>query len=114
MEPKKVYISGQISGLPIDTVANRFSKKAIELRAAGLDPKNPVFRIAHINVMRRRDGLEEWTDKTHRKQILGVCLFDLSQCEEIHMLPGWEQSQGARLEHRFAQETNIKIVYHIQ
>jgi hypothetical protein len=40
-EKKKVYISGAISGHPIDVVVAKFEQKDSELRARGWEPVNP-------------------------------------------------------------------------
>ena len=36
----------------------------------------------------------------------------LSTCDAIFMLPGWDQSPGARVEHEYAKATGKLIIYH--
>ena len=38
-------------------------------------------------------------------------IIDLLQCEGIYMLQGWEDSQGARIEHAVAKELGKAVFY---
>nr|DAI09077.1 MAG TPA: protein of unknown function (DUF1937) [Caudoviricetes sp.] len=40
-------------------------------------------------------------------------IIALLQCEGIYMLAGWEESQGARLEHALAKEGGLVVFYEI-
>lgn len=42
---------------------------------------------------------------------MAYCLRRLRKCDYIYMLPDWEESRGARLEHQMAKWLNIKIIY---
>lgn len=50
-------------------------------------------------------GQGTWQD--YMKNDLAVLLT----CDEIHMLPDWKDSRGAKIEHQLALDLGIKIVY---
>ena len=91
---KRIYIAGKMTGLP-DLNFPAFHAEAARLRAAGHDAVNP----AEINA----DPSAEWH----------VCMrADIAQlvtCDAIHMLPGWESSRGATLEHHIATALGLTI-----
>lgn len=80
---KRIYISGPMAGLP------GFNKPAFfaaeeALRAAGYYPVNPA-----------RNGLPD-TAEWHQHMRADIKM--LMDCDGLAMLPGWEQSRGAKLE----------------
>lgn len=109
----KAYIAGKVTGLPAGIAARNFRKLEQSLKKEGLITRNPVARLDRYNAKRINDGLPPLCDNTHRKEIMGLCILMLSQCDEIHMLPNWNESEGAIMEHNFAMKTNMKIVYHL-
>jgi len=90
----KLYIAGPMTGLP-DFNFPAFHAVAATLRAAGHDAVNP----AEINP----DTAADWCD----------CMFEdlkqLSGCDGIVMLPGWDKSPGAQIERLWAGRTGKKI-----
>lgn len=111
--PKRtsVFISGKIRGLNFDQVVNKFDNKAKQLREQGYDVVNPVERILLINYSRARLGQPALTDDDNIREIMGICLHDMLQCDELHLLPDWNQSDGAMLERDVALRMRIVIVY---
>ena len=94
---KKIYISGKISGLPIEQAKKKFEHVADVLREHGHRPFNPFD-----------NGLpdtEPW-DKHMRADIAMMM-----ECDEVVMLPCWKDSRGAQIEHRIAKELDMPIVY---
>ena len=94
---KRIYISGQISGLQREIAERKFAKAEAQLRAAGLEPVNPM-----------RNGLPysaSW--EAH----MGVDIANLLGCPAIYMLPCWRRSRGASLERSIALLTGKRIVY---
>lgn len=81
-----VYLSGPITGT--DDYMERFA------RAAGKVP--PGYRV--INPA---EVMAKLPDLTH-KQYMKICLAMLSCADVIYMMRGWEKSEGARQEYRFA------------
>ena len=93
---KRIYIAGPMSGHP-DLNFPAFHAKAAELRALGFDVVNP----AEINI-------------PHPGTWLDAMRADLAQlvtCDGIHLLPGWERSRGATLEHHVAQALGLRVFH---
>lgn len=96
----KIYISGQISGLPLDEAKAKFQTVETKLKAQGYEAVNPL-----------KNGIpdtEAW--EVHMAADI-VLLLD---CEAIYMLPGWEASKGATLEKNIAERTGKKIIHQAQ
>ena len=91
----KVYISGPMTGLP-EYNYPAFNAAEKELRDDGHEPINPA-RHGFI-------GGYEWAD------YMRLALVDLSRAEAIHLLDGWENSRGARLERLIANCLGIEEV----
>ena len=99
MKKTKVYISGKITGLELSEAMAIFEAKERELCEAGHEVINP-FKI----------------HGTEQKTWEGYMLTDIEHlfgCHEIHMLPNWKQSKGARIEHAIAEQMEMTIVYHV-
>ena len=91
---KRYYISGPMTGIA-DYNRPAFMAASKELARLGLDHFNPATHGLP-------DGLE-WSD------YLRFDIRHLTDCTHIYMLPGWEQSKGARLEHRVARELGLIV-----
>jgi hypothetical protein len=94
----KVYLSGPITNAsPFMQQLNIqvFVTAAFGLRAQGLQVVNPT-----------ENGLPAdaaWKD--HMRTDIRA----LMDCTRIHMLPGWQRSAGARLEHHIAYELGFEV-----
>ena len=98
MSAARWYIAGPMSSMP-DLNFPAFHARAAELRAAGFEVENP----AEINA----DPTAGW-EACMRQDIARLVL-----CDAILLLPGWQQSRGARLEHTIAVELGLMVVeYH--
>lgn len=93
----RIYISGPITGFPIEEVARRFSRIEKALSLAGFDPINPL-----------NNGLP--TDASYNEHMLRD-LDLLAECKSIYMLKGWENSKGARIEFAEAVSKKMTIVF---
>jgi hypothetical protein len=93
---KRCYLAGPMTGLP-DLNFPTFHAAAAHFRAGGFDVVSP----AEINP----DPTMKWGDAM-RADIPQLCT-----CEVIAMLPGWEKSKGARLEHHIASELGMGVIY---
>ena len=93
----KVYISGQISGLPIEEVKEKFSSVEAQLIAQGYEVVNPL-----------KNGLP-WNAPWELHIAMDIVL--LMGCDTIYLLTGWDNSRGATLEKNFAELTKKKIIY---
>ena len=84
----KWYLSGPMTGLPDNNQA-AFAAVADAMRAVGFDVVNPgEVKLA---------GNPTWLDFVRADLAL------LLECGGIVMLPGWERSKGARIEHELAR-----------
>jgi len=90
-----LYLSGPMAGLP-DYNFPAFDEAAASLRALGWRVVSPADFGAKPGV--------PW--ETHLQRDL----FILGHCDWLVQLPGWEQSDGARLEHHCAERFSKKIV----
>ena len=90
----RAYIAGPMTGIA-EFNFPAFNKEAVRLRAEGLTVLNP----ADHGIV---EGAE-WADYL-RHDIAG-----LATCERIHLLQGWEESKGARLEVTIAQALGMAI-----
>ncbi|WP_407059246.1 DUF4406 domain-containing protein (plasmid) [Ralstonia syzygii subsp. celebesensis] len=93
---KKIYIAGPMTGLP-DLNFPAFHEAASALRAAGHDVVNP----AEINP----DPNAGWL------ACMRADIRELVTCDAIYLLPGWENSRGARLEARIAEGLGFQMIF---
>ena len=94
---KKIYISGPISGLPLETVYNNFTNAEVNLLEKGYKVVNPF-----------NNGLPTTaTWEEHMRADLKLLL----DCDAIYMLEGWEKSRGARIEYALVVDLKLNIQY---
>lgn len=93
---KKIYIAGPMSGLP-GLNFEAFRAEAAHLRTQGLQVVNP----AEINP----DVSAKWED------CMRADIAQLVTCDGIHLLPGWEKSRGATLEHHIASALGMAVTF---
>lgn len=94
----KAYLSGPMSGI-LEHNGPAFEKYAANLRAMGLDVISP-HEMDHAEA---RD--KEWGEYI-RRDLLVILSQDI---QHIYMMPGWEDSRGARLEKTVAEAVGIKV-----
>lgn len=89
---KRVYIAGPMSGLP-ELNYPAFHAAAADLRAQGYEVENPA------------EGPAEASYEAY------LCrgLLQMLTCDTVALLPGWERSRGARIEHQVAQQLGMRI-----
>ena len=91
----RIYISGKISGLPLNAVQERFEDAESLLSELGFDVVNPL-----------KNGLDP-----NEKWITHLCkdIELLDSCDAIYMMDNWVESRGARHEYNFAMIENKDI-----
>ena len=94
---KKIYISGQITGLPFDEVKAKFEKAESELRAQGYEVVSPLKTGIPYNA--------PW--EVH----ISVDVILLISCDAVYLLSDWKCSKGATLEKTIAELTGKEIIY---
>jgi hypothetical protein len=92
------YISGPMTGMP-DLNFPAFHKAAASLRASGYRVVNP----AELDAL---DTQEMTWPEYMRRDIRA-----LMDCTHIAMLPGWENSKGAKLEKHIADALGMRVMY---
>ena len=96
MKKTTIYIAGPMTGLP-DLNFPAFHTAAKRLRAQGFEVINP----AEINP----DQHMSW------QACMRTDIAALVFCDGIHLLPGWQNSDGATLEHDIALRLGLAITY---
>ena len=96
MSKQTIYISGKITG-QLDCAKRIFDYAEKRLKARGLKVLN------HFNF--KNDHDKSW------ESYMKVCVVELMKADEIWMLPDWQRSKGAKVEHKIAQEVGICIRY---
>ena len=89
-------LAGPMTGLK-DLNFPAFHKAATSLRARGYEVVNP----AEINP----DPAAGW------EACMRADIAALVTCERIALLPGWENSRGAKLEHHIATALGMKPIF---
>ena len=95
----KVYISGQITGLPIDEAFQNFKDCDQAMQDAGHETVNP-FNVLPFD--------KSFTWKDYMKADIKA----LVDCDAIIMIKGWPNSKGALLELNIAVHLGLKIFHH--
>lgn len=100
MEPKKIYLSGQVTGT-IDYI-ERFDRTEKEVKKLypNAEVVNPVIEVI-TNV----------TNVNDYEQVMAFCLSLENDCDAVYMLKDWKKSNGAKIEYNFAIKNNKKILF---
>lgn len=88
----KIYIAGKITGN--DDYKKQFQEAELKLKAEGHQVINPTWKPLGLTY----------------KQYIDMGLMELSQCDAICLLDGWEQSKGAKLEKQYAETIGLEII----
>jgi Domain of unknown function (DUF4406) len=92
-----VYIAGKITGLPKLHVREKFNMIAGRLLEMGYNVVKPL--AVH-------------DDDTQWDHAIKADIKKMLECDEVHLLPDWQESRGARLERDIALRLGMKVVYH--
>lgn len=93
----KVYIAGPMTGLPEHNYP-AFNKAADDLRAIGFEPLNPVDVGCDD-----APGACEHDWQWYMRRTLALMLT----ADRVVLLPGWENSRGAKIEAQLADDLDI-------
>lgn len=93
----RVYISGPITGI-------RDYRKAFDDAEKKLTEKG----YTAVNPAKLADILPETTTTWNEYMVISMALLNL--CEGILMLPGWEESAGAKIERSEAIHSELQFI----
>ena len=99
----KVFISGKITGEPIFECSYKFSDACGYI--FGLQKEDQIIEV--VNPL----WLEGIYFGISHQEAMKICLEALKDCSHIFMLKDWKESKGAMMEHQFAMDNGIKIIY---
>lgn len=91
----RIYIAGPMSGLP-EYNYPAFNSAAEELRRQGHEVENPAENP--------EPPCKSWAG------YMRMAVAQLVRCEVVALLPGWETSKGASVEHRLAHDLGLKVL----
>lgn len=102
----KVYVAGPMRGYPNFNFP-AFDRAAAELRSQGWDVVSPAEHDRSV-------GFDETKADATPEFLVSAFAWDVEQilaCDAVYFLPGWENSEGATLEHAVAKSTGKRILY---
>jgi hypothetical protein len=94
---RTAYIAGKITGLPKENVKDKFNVMAKQLSCMGYHVVKPDAVT---------DSSKTWNDAVRND------IKKMLECDEVHLLPDWQDSRGAQLERDIALRLGIQVVYH--
>jgi len=107
MRPLRIYVAGPYTAPTreqVDVNIARASEATAVLLRKGHYPFSPINMTAHF------DELYPDIDKdTYIKSDLKW----LELCDAILLLPGWQESEGAKLEYKRAEEMGLTMYFHV-
>ena len=89
------YISGPVTGMP-NRNEEQFEALARKLEAIGFQTMVPT-RIVPPSI--------EW------EAAMRICLSAMTKSDIVVVLPGWQDSKGASIEHDVAKQLGIPVFY---
>lgn len=102
---KRIYVAGPMRGKPLYNFP-AFDKAANQLRSEGWFVVNPAD-------LDRERGFKE-TDATPSWNFLRAAIMldlgEISTCDAIAVLPGWEESEGATVEVALAKFLGLQVI----
>lgn len=93
----KIYISGKITGLPLDITKRKFDLMEERLKAQGLEVENPFNN--------------ELPSGSTWEQYMLSGIKKLFTCDAILMQDGWQTSKGACIEYDIANRLGLVVIF---
>lgn len=100
---ENIYISGRITGLPLEVARQRFAECEARLRERYPEAviNNPMRFCTY------KPG-KKWQDYMH------LCLAVLDTCDSLVLLPNWQESNGAQVEYHYAHGLKIPVYHYAE
>lgn len=102
---KTIYIAGPMRGKPLYNFP-AFDQAAHKLRLAGWTVINP----AELDRVRGFQPTDPTPSQEFLKEAIMIDLQEISECDAIAVLPGWEESKGACAEVALAAFLELGVV----
>jgi hypothetical protein len=112
----RIYVSGAITGRPLDEARKQFEEVCWRLAERGYEPVNPFDVPPHpacdcpIPFEEAMGAVGAGGGHDWGCYLRGD-LAAMLDCDAIYMLPGWESSHGARLELTVASAVGLKVMW---
>lgn len=88
-----------------------FHAAAAKLRAQGIDAVNPAEINGGADEVVTCAAMSPEQLQAHWRACMRNDITQLVTCEGIHLLPGWESSKGATLEHHIASALGLEVTF---
>jgi hypothetical protein len=106
MKQKHIYLSGPMTGIPDDNAGAFFKAEAYYMEK-GCQVTNP-YRLG-VRYAQKHE-YDSVNDVNYHK-LLANDLMHMVGCTEVAVLPGWEQSEGVRMELIWAEKLGLPVYY---
>lgn len=100
MDIKKIYISGKITGLPVQEAIAKFRSAAEKIRRFGFEPVSPFDNGLPLEA--------DWAEH------MGKDISLLLRCDAIYLLDDYEKSEGARIELCIALHRRMPVFMNVR
>lgn len=109
----RVYIAGPMTGKP-NLNFPAFHAKAAELRALGHHVINPAELNGGADELVACADMSADELAAHWQRCMRKDITELMTCDAIALLPGWQNSRGATLEHHVAAALRFAVLDHAE
>ncbi len=99
---KHIYLCGPVTGRPLEKARQHFGSVEQNIHRTATDNN---ATICTSNPMRFCLPGIDW------HQAMRTCVSELARCGGIALLQGWQQSKGAVIELKLAEDLHIPVVY---
>ena len=107
---KKIFISGKITGDPIEQCLQKFASAEWSISRKMKLATKPQMDSGHDCTISPLYLPGIYFGIPHA-DAMKICMESLKECTHIYMLKDWKESKGATIEHEWAKENGLEIIY---